>query len=107
MAQRPVEDISVSRDWASARLFPAIVNSSDDAIMGETFDGVIATWNPAAEAIYGYGAAEIIGLPRPCCALQAEKTKARRPWPGSAGASTSRTARLSGGARTAPTSPPR
>lgn len=63
MAQPPVEDIAVSRDGASARLFSAIVNSSDDAIVGETFDGVIATWNPAAEAIYGYGAAEIIGRP--------------------------------------------
>jgi PAS domain S-box-containing protein len=63
MAQPPREDIAVSRDWAPARLFPAIVNSSDDAIVGETLDGVIASWNPAAEGIYGYAAAEIVGRP--------------------------------------------
>ena len=63
MAQPPREDIAVSRDWASARLFPALVNSSDDAIVGETLDGVIASWNPAAEGMYGYAAAEIVGRP--------------------------------------------
>ena len=63
MAQPPREDIAVSRDWASAWLFPAMVNSSDDAIVGETLDGVIASWNPAAEGMYGYAAAEIVGRP--------------------------------------------
>jgi PAS domain S-box-containing protein len=63
MAQPPHGDIAVSRDWASARLFPAMVNSSDDAIVGETLDGVIASWNPAAEGMYGYAAAEIVGRP--------------------------------------------
>ena len=63
MAQPPRDDIAVSRDWASARLFPAMVNSSDDAIVGETLDGVIASWNPAAEGMYGYAAAEIVGRP--------------------------------------------
>jgi PAS domain S-box-containing protein len=63
VAQPPREDIVVSRDWASARLFPAMVNSSDDAIMGETLDGMIASWNPAAEGMYGYAVAEIVGRP--------------------------------------------
>ena len=63
MAQPPREDIAVSHDWAPARLFPAMVNSSDDAIVGETPDGVIASWNPAAERMYGYTAAEIVGRP--------------------------------------------
>ena len=63
MAQPPREDIAVSRDWAPARLFAAMVNSSDDAIVGETLGGVIASWNPAAEGIYGYAAAEIVGRP--------------------------------------------
>ena len=39
----------------------AIVNGSNDAIVGKTLDGVVTSWNPAAEAIYGYLAEEMIG----------------------------------------------
>jgi PAS domain S-box-containing protein len=41
----------------------AIVESSDDAIIGKTLDGVIVTWNPGAEKIYGYLAEEVKGRP--------------------------------------------
>jgi PAS domain S-box-containing protein len=40
----------------------AIVESSDDAILGLTLDGIITDWNPSAEKMYGYTAKEIMGL---------------------------------------------
>jgi PAS domain S-box-containing protein len=45
------------------RQYEAIIRSSDDAIIGKTLDGLVTTWNPGAEAIFGYSEAEMLGQP--------------------------------------------
>jgi PAS domain S-box-containing protein len=41
----------------------AIVESSDDTIIGKSLDGRILSWNKGAEQIYGYTAEEVVGNP--------------------------------------------
>lgn len=49
-------------DEAVVRL-AAVVESSDDAIIGKTLDGIVVSWNRGAQEIYGYTPQEVIGKP--------------------------------------------
>lgn len=63
-ASKIARDITAQRDADLAgRRLAAIVESSDDAIVGKDLNGIVQTWNKGAERIFGYSAAEIIGKP--------------------------------------------
>jgi len=51
------------RTEAALSHLASIVESSDDAIVGKTLDGKIASWNLGAETVYGYTASEVVGRP--------------------------------------------
>ena len=62
---RDLEHALVERNAAqeSVAQLAAIVEASDDAITRAEPDGTVMTWNPGAERLFGYSAAEIVGRP--------------------------------------------
>jgi PAS domain S-box-containing protein len=54
-----------ARERQAARLwlFSTAMESSADAILTQTLDGIMTSWNPAAAQLYGFAAAEAIGQP--------------------------------------------
>jgi PAS domain S-box-containing protein len=59
-----MNDITEQTAAEEARMrLAAIVNSSDDAIVGTTPNGLISNWNRGAELLFGYSAAEMVGRP--------------------------------------------
>jgi PAS domain S-box-containing protein len=55
----------------------AIVEYSDDAIIGTALDGTVTSWNPAAEVTFGYSSGEIIGESVERLSLQDQLNEAR------------------------------
>ena len=53
----------VRRGYEARQYLAAIVDLSEDAIVGKTLEGVVTAWNNAAETMFGYRADEMIGQP--------------------------------------------
>ncbi|WP_348270198.1 PAS domain S-box protein [Edaphobacter paludis] len=66
--QRPIRQIDEAIPSQSLPYIPdaqqwlaSIVESSDDAIIGESLEGIVTSWNNSAKRIFGYEASEVLG----------------------------------------------
>lgn len=59
-----IRDITVRKEAEKALVhYAALVESSDDAIIGKTLEGFVTSWNKGAEAVFGYARGEMVGKP--------------------------------------------
>lgn len=63
LSNEQLRELNVALQIAEEKsaILNAIIGSSEDAIISKNLDGIITSWNPSAERIFGYSATEIIG----------------------------------------------
>jgi hypothetical protein len=61
-----IEAPDQTSDAIEIQRLAAIVDGSDDAIIGKTLDGVVTSWNSGAARIFGYTSQEMVGQPIAC-----------------------------------------
>ncbi len=97
-----IRDISARKEAEKALLhYAALVESSDDAIIGKTLDGYVTSWNPGAENLFGYTRAEMVGKHISILIPEDRKGRNQTSWKKSSAANRWIITRRSGDARTA------
>src|SRR5271166_4530739 len=63
MSDRDSKNIERSLESGMRSLLAEIIGSSNDAVVGKDLNGIVKSWNSAAERLFGFTAAEMIGQP--------------------------------------------
>jgi PAS domain S-box-containing protein len=62
-ARQAADYLEHARVYEAVATLASVVENSDDAIITKSLDGIITTWNKGAQRIFGYTAAEAVGMP--------------------------------------------